>query len=35
MLLGLHLSLWEAGLLTALFLVQFLMPETRTAATGV
>lgn len=34
MLLGLHLSLWEAGLLTALFLIQFLIPETHTAVTG-
>jgi cation:H+ antiporter len=35
MLLGLHLSLWEAGLLTALFLIQFLIPETHTAMTAV
>jgi cation:H+ antiporter len=35
MLLGLHLSLWEAGLLTALFLIQFLIPETHTAITAV
>jgi cation:H+ antiporter len=35
MLLGLHLSLWKAGLLTALFLIQFLIPETHTAVTVV
>jgi cation:H+ antiporter len=33
MLLGLHLSLWEAGLLTALFAIQFLIPETHRAIT--
>jgi cation:H+ antiporter len=33
MLLGLHLSLWEAGLLTGLFLVQFLFPGTHIAVT--
>jgi cation:H+ antiporter len=35
MLLGLHLSLWEAGLLTVLFMIQFLIPETHTAVTAV
>lgn len=33
MLLGLHLSLWEAGLLTALFLIQLIIPETHMAVT--
>jgi cation:H+ antiporter len=33
MLLGLHLSMWEAGLLTVLFLIQFFIPETHRAVT--
>jgi cation:H+ antiporter len=33
MLLGLHLSLWEAGLLTGLFLVQFVIPASHNAIT--
>jgi cation:H+ antiporter len=33
MLLGLHLSMWEAGLLTVLFLIQFFIPETHMAVT--
>jgi cation:H+ antiporter len=33
MLLGLHLSLWEAGMLMALFVIQFLIPETHQAIT--
>jgi cation:H+ antiporter len=33
MLLGLHLSLWEAGLLVGLFLVQFVVPQTHIAIT--
>lgn len=33
MLLGLHLSLFEAGLLTALFLIQFFIPDSHNAIT--
>ena len=33
MLLGLHLSLWEAGLLTGLFLIQLAIPETHMVVT--
>jgi cation:H+ antiporter len=33
MLLGLHLSLWEAGLLTLLFVIQFLFPATHSVIT--
>ena len=35
MLLGLHLSLWEAGLLTALFLIQLAIPETHMVVTEI
>ncbi len=33
MLLGLHLSLWEAAMLTGLFLIQLIVPQTHTAVT--
>ena len=35
MLLGLHLSLFEAGLLFVLFMIQFLIPQTHLAVTGI